>query len=92
MVKAQIKIRWYSEYTFAAYMHFLKEFSQNNPVCTDCTWDAEGVEVCNMIFGSTWLAMNQQISFVFLWPLMNGISIMKVMKRLALAGLTTHFL
>lgn len=59
MIKAQIKIRWYSEYTFAAYIHFPKEFSQNNPVCTDCTWDAEGVEICSMIFGSTWIATNQ---------------------------------
>lgn len=92
MIKAQIKIRWYSDYTFAAYMHFPKELSQNNPVCTDCTWDAEGVEVCNMIFGSTWLAINQQIPFVFMWSLMNGISMRNLTKRSTLAGLTTHLL
>lgn len=65
LIKAQIKIRWYSEYTFAAYMNFPKQFSQNNPVCTDCTWEAESVEVCNMIFGSTWLAINPCICVVF---------------------------
>lgn len=72
-------------------MHFPKELSQNNPVCTDCTWDAEGVEVCN-IFGSIWLAINQQIPFVLMWSLMNGINMRNLMKRSALAGLTTHLL